>query len=215
MSLSKLEYLPNEILFSIFKFLDGFHLVFAFGQLNYRFNILITHIHHKFNLTYCRRTDFDYLFDHIFPSGNNIHSLILSNYNTLGVIEMFIARYSNLISHNSLRYLKLMEIDPEALNTFVLTVLPKLTELVSLTVTTSIRRVQHFPIEVVDGQLPLLRHISLTIRKEYDPLHANSSGYITLCQIQPLRICHCATLHTILAHCPDSSRHYAKSNILR
>ena len=41
MSRSKAEDLPNEILQLLFGYLDGFHLILAFGKLNSRFKGLI------------------------------------------------------------------------------------------------------------------------------------------------------------------------------
>ncbi|CAF1079879.1 unnamed protein product [Rotaria sordida] len=167
MPITKFEDIPNELLLYIFEFLDGFHLIFAFDKLNFRFTSLTNDVHLHFNLTNLKKTEFDYVFDYIFPFKNNVFSLILSNRNTLGPLEMFIARFQNLIPHNPLHYLKLIDIHTEALLSFLTVVLPKLIHLVSLSlVDVTFYPYRRRPIKYISEQLPLLTHVSLSFRQQ-------------------------------------------------
>ncbi|CAF0992514.1 unnamed protein product [Adineta steineri] len=166
MSVLKLEHLANEILYTIFDYLDGFHHIFAFRGLNSRFNSLINHIHLHINTTHCRKADFNYLFDDIFPFTTNIFSLTISNKHTLGPIEIFLNRHLDLIPHNQLNHLKLIDIDPQVLNTFLKTILPKLTRLVSLNITNSITKFRYdLPLETINVSLPAFKYLSLSIEQ--------------------------------------------------
>ncbi|CAF0722646.1 unnamed protein product [Adineta steineri] len=188
MSVSKLEHLANEIMYTIFDYLDGFHLIFAFCGLNSRFTSLINHMLLHINTRYCRKADFNYLFDSIFPFTTNVFSLTISNTNHLGPIEIFINRYLDLILHNKLNYLKLIDIDQEALNIFLKTVFPKLTQLVSLNITNSMTEFRYnSPPEIMNVSLPAFKYLSLSIKQyEYYPIAPFFNEHMLMHQMESI-----------------------------
>ncbi|CAF0713311.1 unnamed protein product [Adineta steineri] len=188
MSVSKLEHLANEIMYTIFDYLDGFHLIFAFCGLNSRFTSLINHMLLHINTRYCRKADFNYLFDSIFPFTTNVFSLTISNTNHLGPIEIFIKRYLDLIPHNKLNHLKFIDIDQEALNIFLKTVFPKLTQLVSLNITNSLTKFRYnSPPEIMNVSLPAFKYLSLSIKQyEYYPIAPFFNEHMLMHQMESI-----------------------------
>ncbi|CAF0759412.1 unnamed protein product [Adineta steineri] len=188
MSVSKLEQLANEIMYTIFDYLDGFHLIFAFRGLNSRFTSLINHMLLHINTRYCRKVDFNYFFDSIFPFTTNVFSLTISNTNHLGPIEIFIKRYLDLIPHNQLNHLKFIDIDQEALNIFLKTVFSKLTQLVSLNITSSLTEFRYNSVrEIMNVSLPAFKYLSLSIKQySYYPFAPIFNKYMLIHRMESI-----------------------------
>lgn len=117
----KLEYLPNELLFDIFEFLDSIELLRIFSNLNVRFNRLLSIYlnQNRINFRSISQINFDILCQNVFQSfTNQIHSLVLSDdYQTPNLPSKFLAYH---LSFDHLQSLTLHSIHSfEILNEFL------------------------------------------------------------------------------------------------
>ncbi|CAF1616062.1 unnamed protein product, partial [Didymodactylos carnosus] len=113
MSQMKFEFLPNEILFQCFKYLNIIDIFHSFDQLNHRFNRLIRNfpfslnfekIQNKFQCEeFCQKLSIDEIIK------NQLYSLHLSNKNTCYPVHLFISKFS-FLQFSQLRSLTLHEI---------------------------------------------------------------------------------------------------------
>jgi hypothetical protein len=126
--LKLLEYLPDELIGKIFSYLNGVDAVFAFSQLNYRFQCLLVKYCRRFDFKSIRKRKLNFVFQHC--DTNQWKSLRFSNDdNTPEQIEYFFKCYSHTKTFSQLESLSLlgMEIDNMLIH------LPSLRNLVSLT----------------------------------------------------------------------------------
>ncbi|CAF1137981.1 unnamed protein product [Adineta steineri] len=108
-----LESLPNEILIEIFEYLNAFEIFYSFDQLNIRLYSLIRNIPLHLNFEYCRKTIFDQFCTLLKLNPiikERIYSLILSNKDTCGQIDLFLSFFS-LEEFSHLRSLTLIQIE--------------------------------------------------------------------------------------------------------
>jgi hypothetical protein len=127
-----LEYLPNELFEEIFSYLNGVHVVYAFSQLNSRFQRLLFNFNYQF-LSFHQKNK--HQFDLVFRicDTKQCKSLkLLNDEYTYGQIDYFFQNYS-LVQHFS--SLELFSItNSKSLNeSLLLTQLPFLSNLISLT----------------------------------------------------------------------------------
>ena len=143
-----LEQLPNELLVDIFGYLTSVDAVYAFCQLNHRFQSLLLNYVKDFDFQSVNKSQFDYVTRH-----HDIHSwrsLRLSNDElTPGQIQYFCQRYSQLKYLSQLQTLSLLNTDLK-LSKEMFSQLTSFDQLVSLTIGT-----------VCGRDMPLLRLPSL------------------------------------------------------
>lgn len=105
------EYLPNEILISIFSYLNGIDGVLAFSNLNFRFYSLSNQCCYLFNFKGINKTKFDFIINQQYNK-QQWKSLQLSNdYDTPGQIEYFCQSYSLIDLCPQLQSLSLLNIE--------------------------------------------------------------------------------------------------------
>ncbi|CAF1075711.1 unnamed protein product [Adineta ricciae] len=127
----KLEFLPNEILFQCFNYLNIIDIYYSFDQLNHRFNSLIRTIPFDLNFTniknkyqcdeFCQKLSTDETIQ------NQLYSLYLSNENTCYPIHLFLSKCS-LLQFPHLHSLTLHKIRQNSWKSIrsVLSLIPKL-----------------------------------------------------------------------------------------
>jgi hypothetical protein len=127
-----LEHLPNEIFLTIFSYLNDIDTVFAFSNLNYRFQCLL--------FEYCRSFDFKSVskskFDIIFRQYNTKQWKLLKLFNdddTPGQIEYFIQNYFITEHFSQLQSLSILDKTGRCRYNLLLYQLRFLTNLNSLT----------------------------------------------------------------------------------
>jgi len=78
---SRFEYLPNEIVYEIFKYLDTYHVYEGFFNLTKRFkNLFYSNLPFKVNISIMSKQKFQYYHKNlIIPSRHRINILRLSN----------------------------------------------------------------------------------------------------------------------------------------
>ncbi|UJR08266.1 hypothetical protein I4U23_012539 [Adineta vaga] len=112
------ETLPNEILIEIFEYFNGFDIFLSFNQLNSRLNHLIRTIPIHLNFQHIHKTLFDQ-FCLLIQSNSSIKqqisSLILSNKDTCGQIDLFLSNFS-LKDFPILRSLTFIQIEQQNIN---------------------------------------------------------------------------------------------------
>jgi len=113
------ERLPNELLIEIFTYLNGVDTVYAFSQLNTRFQSLLINYVNVFDFKSISKAKFDYVIKH-----HDIHqwqSLRLSDDDqTPGQIRLFCQRYPLLQYISQLRSLCALNMTPKYAQEFLL-----------------------------------------------------------------------------------------------
>lgn len=124
-----LEHLPNELFVEIFSYMNGIDTIFAFSQLNNRFECLLLKCCQSFNFKSISKRKFDFIlqkYKNIFQC----KSLQLCNDdNTPGQIEYFCKYYSLITLCPYLESLSILKIEPIYGYTFLLEQLQSLTNL--------------------------------------------------------------------------------------
>ena len=95
--MSKIELLPNEILYKCFKYLNGIDIFYSFDQLNYRFNQLIRSIPLYIDFQNIQKLLFNHFCKKILPNKEiqkQIYSLSLSDRNIYNQIQPFLSLFS-------------------------------------------------------------------------------------------------------------------------
>ncbi|CAF0846030.1 unnamed protein product [Adineta ricciae] len=150
---SSFEQLPNELLVDILGYLTSVDAVYAFCQLNHRFQCLLFNYVKDFDFQSVKKSKFDYVTRH-----HDIHSwrsLRLSNDElTPCQIQYFCQRYSQLQYLSQLQILSLVNIDLK-LNREMFSQLASFDQLVSLTIGTVCGR--NMPL----FRLPSLRRLTV------------------------------------------------------
>ena len=103
---TSLEQLPNELFIDIFRYLNGVDAVYAFSQLNIRFEAMIFKFSLVLDFKSMSKAKFDFVTE--YHSRRRWLALGLSNaHDTLGQIEYFCKRYSLANEFTLLRSLSL------------------------------------------------------------------------------------------------------------
>lgn len=127
-----LEYFPNEIFGQIFSYLNGVDAVFAFSNLNHRFQCLLYEYCWSFNFHSISRRQFDVILQQ--HDTNRWKSLRISDDNqTPDHLEYFCHCYSLENGFPRLKSLSLFNLNVEK-KYRIFSQLPSLTNLVSLTI---------------------------------------------------------------------------------
>lgn len=166
------EYLPNELLGEIFSYLNGVDALFAFSQLNYRFQCLFNEYCRIFDFKSIRKRKFDCVFRN--SDTKKWKSLKLSDDNdiTSGQIEHFSEFYAPTTLLPQLESLSILGTKIDDIYP-ILSHLPFLSNLVSLTLMKPVcgRRILGF-------NFPQLRKLVISTCRNIDWLKVN--GYRTI-----------------------------------
>lgn len=90
MFLSKFETLPDEIILEICHYLRPFDIINGFGQLNWRLNRTISQYRRSADIHHLTLNQYKRWYSHLLPhTADHIRSLVLSNWNSPGQIQLF------------------------------------------------------------------------------------------------------------------------------
>ncbi|CAF0773013.1 unnamed protein product [Rotaria sp. Silwood1] len=129
---SRLEQLPNEILWLILEYIPPIDLFHKFFNLNQRFNTILRLIHYRFNLLYINQNQFNYFLNIILP--NIEYNWIESLY-----IDDITSRLHSINKCQNLRSLIIYHLHTENINLLANNVLMKLKQLNYLRLFTEFR----------------------------------------------------------------------------
>jgi len=119
---SRLEELPNELLWFIMEYIPPIDLFRTFFNLNQRFNTILRLIHFRFNLLYINKNQFNYFFNKILPN-------IQLNWIESFYIDDISNRIDSINIFENLRSLTIYHLHTENIDLLTNNILPKLKQL--------------------------------------------------------------------------------------